>query len=263
MKKLKLNLERLGEELEILDPVYLTGIKGGFGNSEQGGSYGGYSSWEDLWYAVQNGYVPPEGTYSPGGDYGGFGYWPGYGGTPGYPINLDPVPVGGYGNYGSNGGWWTWPNWSGYGNGSGGYYPSGGDNGGNSSSSFMSRVQAFFSSHTAEYVESVIDNTGLANGIQSLSHSAINQLVVCTGGQPVTILKDIASKTGLGRICAVGAIYQGLETIVAFTDGDITTDDWKDLGMELLNVASFVPGPIGVVATGINVGFAVYGMVGN
>ena len=73
MKKLKLNLERLGEELEILDPVYLTGIKGGFGNSEQGGSYGGYSSWEDLWYAVQKGYVPPEGTYSPRGDYGGFG----------------------------------------------------------------------------------------------------------------------------------------------------------------------------------------------
>lgn len=112
MKRLKLNLDQLSEQLEMLDAEYLRGIKGGYGESGGGsGGYGGYSSWEELWNAMQNGYIPPEGTYNPGGT-GGYG---GYSGE------------GGYGGY--NGGWQGWypPGGSG---GYGGYSPSGGYGGG-------------------------------------------------------------------------------------------------------------------------------------
>lgn len=111
MKKLKLNLDQLGEELGILDPGYLHSIKGGYGNYGGGsGGYGGYNSWKELWYAMQNGYVPPEGTYNPGGagSYGGYGNYGGYGGYGGYnggwPGWYPPGTGGGYG-YGSYGGY--------------------------------------------------------------------------------------------------------------------------------------------------------------
>ncbi|MBE8721370.1 T6SS effector amidase Tae4 family protein [Sphingobacterium pedocola] len=97
MKRLKLNLDQLGEELEMLDPEHLHSIKGGTG------SYGGYNSWEELWAAMQNGYVPPEGEYNPGGygdygwgDYGGYnGGWPDW-----YGGGYGDYGTGGYGNYG-------------------------------------------------------------------------------------------------------------------------------------------------------------------
>jgi len=108
MKRLKLNLDELSRELEMLDAEYLRGLKGGYGE------YGGYNSWEELWEAMQHGYQPPEGTYYPGGDPtdGSYGNYNGYGG------------YSGYGNYG--GGWQGWfPGW-GYGGDYGGYnYPSG------------------------------------------------------------------------------------------------------------------------------------------
>jgi len=105
MKRLKLNLDQLGEELGILDPGYLQGIKGGYGNSS--GSYGGYNSWQELWDAMQNGYLPPAGTYNPGGSgsYGGYGNYGGYSSYGGYnggwPGWYPPGTGGGYGGYGS------------------------------------------------------------------------------------------------------------------------------------------------------------------
>jgi len=241
MKKLKLNLDQLSEELEILDFEYLRGVKGGYGDA--------------------------------GGGYGDYGYYTGYGGTPDDPIELDEVEVnGGYGGYGGdgggsyNGGWPGWfpPSWPETGGDSGGYSPIGGGYGGyNDSSTIMNLVQDFFESHTADDIGNVMNAAGLANGIQTLNHSAINQLVVATGGEPITALKEVASKTGLGKICAIGAVYDGIETIVAFTDGEITNEDWESLGMTLLNTASFIPGPIGLIATGISVGIAVYDIVNN
>src|SRR5690606_38111153 len=109
MKRLKLNLDQLGNELEMLDNEHLCGIKGGWDGGY--GAYGGYNSWEELWEAMQNGYVPPEGDYNPGG-YGGYGD---YG-------------WGDYGNYGGyNGGW---PGWYPPGGDYGGYGSYGGYNGG-------------------------------------------------------------------------------------------------------------------------------------
>jgi len=108
MKKLKLNLDQLSEELEILDFEYLRGVKGGYGDT--------------------------------GGGYGDYGYYTGYGGTPDDPIELDEVEVnGGYGGYGggdSGGGWPGWfpPAWPGTGGDTGGdtggYAPIGGGYGG-------------------------------------------------------------------------------------------------------------------------------------
>ncbi len=118
MKRLKLNLDQLGEELGILDPGYLQGIKGGYGNSS--GSYGGYNSWQELWDAMQNGYLPPAGTYNPGGSgsYGGYGNYGGYSGYGGYnggwPGWYPPGTGGGYGEYGS-GGYGSYGGYGGYG----------------------------------------------------------------------------------------------------------------------------------------------------
>ena len=124
MKRLKLNLDQLGQELETLELKYLSGIKGG------SGEYGGYDSMGDLWNAIQNGYIPPEGTYTPGG-YGGYGDWGDFGGYGGYnnPIDLPEMEVIGYGGY-NNGYWNPWGS-SGYDNGwanYGGYYFYGYDN---------------------------------------------------------------------------------------------------------------------------------------
>ncbi|SDJ04416.1 hypothetical protein SAMN04487898_101159 [Pedobacter sp. ok626] len=120
MKRLKLNLDQLSEELEMLDPEHLRGIKGGYGESGGSGGYGGYNSWEELWNAMQNGYVPPEGTYNPGGA-GGYGGYSGEGGYGGYngggPGWYPPGGSGGYGGYSPSGG---------YGGGYGGYGGSGG-----------------------------------------------------------------------------------------------------------------------------------------
>ncbi len=117
MKRLKLNLDQLGEELGILDPGYLQGIKGGYGNSS--GSYGGYNSWQELWDAMQNGYLPPAGTYNPGGagGYGNYGGYSGYGGyNGGWPGWYPPGTGGGYGGAGSG----SYGSYGGYG-GYGGY----------------------------------------------------------------------------------------------------------------------------------------------
>ncbi|WP_202616850.1 hypothetical protein [Arcticibacter tournemirensis] len=121
MKRLKLNLDQLGEELGILDPGYLQGIKGGYGNSS--GSYGGYNSWQELWDAMQNGYLPPAGTYNPGGSgsYGGYGNYGGYSSYGGYnggwPGWYPPGTGGGYGSgsYGSYGGYGGYGGYAGYG----------------------------------------------------------------------------------------------------------------------------------------------------
>ncbi|WP_202616851.1 hypothetical protein [Arcticibacter tournemirensis] len=123
MKRLKLNLDQLGEELGILDPGYLQGIKGGYGNSN--GGYGGYNSWQELWDAMQNGYLPPAGTYNPGGSgsYGGYGNYGGYSGYGGYnggwPGWYPPGGGGGYGGGGSyNGGYGSYGGYNGgYGSG--------------------------------------------------------------------------------------------------------------------------------------------------
>src|SRR5690606_380529 len=109
MKRLKLNLDQLGKELEMLDNEHLRGIKGGWDGGY--GAYGGYNSWEELWEAMQNGYVPPEGDYNPGG-YGGYGDygWDDYGNYGGYnggwPWWYSPGgDYGGYGSYGGYGGY--------------------------------------------------------------------------------------------------------------------------------------------------------------
>jgi hypothetical protein len=124
--------------------------------------------------------------------------------------------------------------------------------------SLLVKVQNLFNTKTSDYFKTIAESMGLANGIQTLSHSAINSLITATGGQAVTQLAEIASKTGLGKIAAVGVVFNGLNTIVAFSDGNITTEDWYQLGDTLLNAASFIPGPVGIVATGVSVGIAVF-----
>ena len=62
----------------------------------------------------------------------------------------------------------------------------------------------------------------------------------------------------MGKVAAVGTVLQGVSTIVAFSDGEITNEDWTNLGLTLLGAAGFIPGPIGLIATGISVGIAIY-----
>ncbi|MFB5945717.1 hypothetical protein [Albibacterium profundi] len=100
MKRLKLNLDELSRELEVLEIDYLKGIKGGYGTPDGGD-----------------------------GDYGNYG---GYGG-PDNPIELDPVEIyGGYDDYDSGGGSIFPPGWvPPYDPGDDNYLPGmGGDDGG-------------------------------------------------------------------------------------------------------------------------------------
>ncbi|SDF79300.1 hypothetical protein SAMN05421827_101568 [Pedobacter terrae] len=108
MKKvtLKLSLDALREEMTLIDQSDLSMLKGGTGN------YGAYNSWEDMYAAMQNGYVPPAGSYSPGGGnnggYGGYGQYGGYGGYTNWwedPNYFGGSGSGGYGSYGGYGGY--------------------------------------------------------------------------------------------------------------------------------------------------------------
>jgi len=114
MKRLKLNLDELSRELEMLDAEYLRGLKGGYGE------YGGYNSWEELFAAMQNGYIPPDGTYYPGGDPSGtggdYGNYNGYGGYNNqWPGGYPPGTDGEYGNYNPGGEYGGYFDYGGYG----------------------------------------------------------------------------------------------------------------------------------------------------
>ncbi|MFB5945720.1 hypothetical protein [Albibacterium profundi] len=159
MKKLKLNLDELSRELEVLEIDYLKGIKGGYGTPDGG---------DDDY-----------GTF-----YGGYG-------TPDNPIELDPVEIyGGYDDYGSGGGSVFPPGWvPPYDPGDDNYLPGmGGDDGGYGGYNgydpdFMQDVQDFFNSDPVGQMSDVMNAMGLANGIQELNHSAINALITATGGE--------------------------------------------------------------------------------
>lgn len=145
------------------------------------------------------------------------------------------------------------PEGGGFGGGEGGEE---GGWGGDPFSVWVSSAQFLLTAKNAAYFKSILDAGSLAADIQSLNHSAITALVTATGGTIESNVLQVSKS--LSRIAAVSAVYNGLTTIVAFSDGDITSDDWQQLGMTLLNVGGFIPGPIGVICTGINVGMAIY-----
>lgn len=66
MKKLKLRLDALREEMELLDLDDLNSFRGGTGG------YYGYDTWSDFLDAAENGDVP-DGTYFDNGTAGGYG----------------------------------------------------------------------------------------------------------------------------------------------------------------------------------------------
>lgn len=141
----------------------------------------------------------------------------------------------------------------------GGNPPDNGDGGSPHTDPFhmwVNSAQFLLNTKSAAYFKSILDAGSLAADIQNLNHNAIKSLVTATGG---TIEGNVLQLSkSLTTIAAVGAVYNGLTTVVAFSDGDITSDDWQQLGMTLLNVGGFIPGPIGLICTGINVGMAVY-----
>ncbi|EDM37815.1 hypothetical protein PBAL39_15359 [Pedobacter sp. BAL39] len=238
MKKLKLNLEQLGEEMELLDIEYSRGLKGGYDGGYGDGGSGGY------------------------GDYGGYDY----------EIYLPEVPIYGGGNYGSYSGggtggggyppiWWPTP---GTGGGSGGYtgggYTGGGYTGGGTTPSFYELAAAWMDSKYDDMADKIATSTSLANSLQTLQHAAINQLITSTGGQPITGMMESIGKTGLSKVVAVGAIYNGVKAVIAISDGNITSQDVYDAGKALLGGLSFVPGPVGLIANGISIGITLYEM---
>lgn len=107
MKKLKLNLEKLGEEMELLDMEFSKSIKGGDGGDGGYGSYGGGGGYGEGGYSWEN-YLDDVTIYgSYGGNSGTGGY--GTGGTGGggvYDPNWwwNPNPTEGSGGYGNTGG---------------------------------------------------------------------------------------------------------------------------------------------------------------
>lgn len=104
-----------------------------------------------------------------------------------------------------------------------------------------------------------MDALGLADGIKSLNAAAIKSLVTSVGGEMTSDVHNIIKGAPLlSSIAAVGTVIDGLDTVVAFSDGEITNDDWIQLGQTIIGVASFIPGPIGLIATGISVGMAIY-----
>jgi ferredoxin len=113
--------------------------------------------------------------------------------------------------------------------------------------------------YSASKLKTNMEAIGLTAGIKTLNASAIRSLVTSLGGEisaeTHTLLKGGSFLT---KVVAVGTVLEGLDTIVAFSDGEITNEDWAKLGKLALSGLSFVPGPIGLVATGINVGIAVY-----
>ncbi|UUC44591.1 ATP-binding protein [Flavobacterium cerinum] len=123
--------------------------------------------------------------------------------------------------------------------------------------SFVIQNYSFFTQYNNSLLKEKMDGLELVNGIKGLNAVAVEKLVSSLGGELTTDAKYIL-KDPLGKIAAVGTVLQGISTIVAFSDGEITNEDWTNLGLTLLGAAGFIPGPIGLIATGISVGIAIY-----
>lgn len=193
MKKLKLNLEKLGEEMELLDMDFSKSIKGGDGGD---GGYGGYGG--------------------AGGGYGEGGYaWENY---------LDGVTVygsyGGYGGgYGSQGGggsvydpyWWWNPNpGGGSGSGSGNTGGNtGGGYGGSGITSFNSQMTLDnFGSYQVTSGQGFFAGTASATGSLAVGKDSAGNWVASAGFSvvpPVSFGNYQAS--GNVQVYVNGALY--------------------------------------------------------
>lgn len=122
---------------------------------------------------------------------------------------------------------------------------------------FIIQSHQFFTHYNNSLLKQKMDDLVLADGIKGLNAFAVEKLVSSLGDELTTDAKYIL-KGPLGKIAAVGTVLQGISTIVAFSDGEITNEDWTNLGLTILGVAGFIPGPIGLIATGISVGIAIY-----
>ncbi len=144
----------------------------------------------------------------------------------------------------------------------------GGDSSGGSGSSpnepwsnnyndFKNKALDVLNKYNTSKFKNIVDNIGLADDIRALNMEKIAYLTKQVGGD-VKQIRNFAKNSPLGKIAMVGTVFDGIDTVVAFTDGEITTDDWIQAGTFMVGVATFIPGPIGIVATGINIGIAVY-----
>lgn len=102
----------------------------------------------------------------------------------------------------------------------------------------------------------IVDKAGLASGLQSLSHAAITKFIKLTGGVDISPVFEKALKYNvLHKLAFAGTIVNGYEVIVALSDGEITDDDMIDATKFIfLDALTYVPGPIGLLMTGLSVG---------
>lgn len=124
-----------------------------------------------------------------------------------------------------------------------------------------SQADEFFLNHNVKSFENVVNAVGMANGVQSLNHTAINALITATGGVAGSDVLDVVKSSGLGKMAVVGVAYNVVKTVLVFSDGEITGDDWKQLGTTLLGVAGFASGPVGWIATGVSLGISIFNAV--
>ena len=220
MKRLKLNLDQLSEELEILDFEYLRGVKGGYGDT--GGGYGGYE-----------------------GNYGGYG-------TEDNPIQLDEVEIdGGYGGYGGNGGggynggWPGWfpPAWPETGGDTGGYAPIGGGYG-------MGGYGDYGSWYTIdEKFQNLLDATGkTASAFEGTIHDIGSLAKIGDFAEEATnVLKSLGRYAGP----VAAALNIALAAYEAFEDGNLTRDEVIDLITDEVIVSALgsIPFAGGFIAT--------------
>lgn len=128
---------------------------------------------------------------------------------------------------------------------------------------FKNKAKEVLDKYNTSKFKQAIDAAGIGDGIRSLSMEAMQTAIKNVGGELTKDVKILSKASPLGKIAFIGTVFDGIDTYVAFTDGEITNEDWVKAGTFVVGALGYVPGPVGIVATGISLGIAVYNSTHN
>lgn len=139
----------------------------------------------------------------------------------------------------------------------------GGGGGGGSSNdtqSLKEKADYLHKKYTASSFSKIVDAFNLGQQIKELNVEGIKTLVKHIGGELDGKVLNMLKEAPLPiKIIGVGSTIENVyKTYTVLSDGNITSSDIIQLFNATSDVASYVPGPVGLIAQGVNFTLVVY-----
>ncbi|MBF0598357.1 4Fe-4S binding protein [Faecalibacter rhinopitheci] len=139
----------------------------------------------------------------------------------------------------------------------------GGDSGGNSNNNnttLKEKANYIHKKYTTSNFRKIVDALNLGQQIKELNVEGIKTLVKHVGGELDGKVLNFLKEAPLPiKVIGVGSTIENVyKTYTVLSDGDITNSDIVQLFNATTDIASYVPGPVGLIAQGINFTLVVY-----